>query len=245
MAETELRNTVAWIKHHPYLASGAVFVGGAVLIYLYYSSGKSAPAATQSSGGTDTSYLQAQLQAEAASQQAGIASTEQQNQLTAATTQLNDQLSLGTNTNATNLSIAQLQAQTDQLSISTLGSVSLAGILAQTQQDSINVAGQVSLAGITTAATTAQDSLNVAGQVSLANITANENDTVAQLNAQTAQLYSTNNTRVQLNQENQMTVQQKQSLDAQTYQQWQNSAFIQADNSLRYGYEYALGKPPT
>lgn len=53
---------VKWVEAHPFMTAGAVFIGGAVLIYLYYSGGSSA-----SSGetGQDADYqagLAAQVQ---------------------------------------------------------------------------------------------------------------------------------------------------------------------------------------
>ncbi len=103
-----LHDSVVWVRHHPYATAGAVFIGGAILIYLYYSGGsaQAAPAA----GSPQSDYLMAQLQSEATQAQYGaqlgaIAAQEQ-----TAAVQVQGAVAIDKSRNETQLGIAGLQA---------------------------------------------------------------------------------------------------------------------------------------
>jgi hypothetical protein len=157
-----------WVKKHPVGSSVALFVGGAVILYLYYSGRSTAPAQSAAQPVDDTSsYLAAQLQSEqlqaqqasqlAQVQAAANAQASQVNGAVAVNTQ-NDQAAIdiaGLNASSAN-QIASLeaalgttqsnnQAATDQLNISTSGQVQLGSINASTQQAQIASQTQLGL----------------------------------------------------------------------------------------------------
>jgi hypothetical protein len=175
----ELHKGLGWVKKHPYATAGAVFVGGAILIYLYYDSGSSGAAQPQQATGTDdtAALLNSELQAEAAS-----------NANNASLTALQDQLAAQQDSIAGNISLASIQGSTD---------LQLASINAQTLTDSINAA-----AGVATITGAQNLSLGLASIGALDFQTATESadfDTSSYLNAvtnqnQTNQLFNYLNT---------------------------------------------------
>lgn len=157
MSEHGIANLWGNIKKHPYIASGVVFLGGAFLIYLYYSgSSSSSSSSTAGSGNAYSSYLAAQLQSEQlngqlAAQTAQItaaanAQTQQVNGAVAVNT-ANDQAQVDIATiqaNATS-QIAALQAQLGTTQSNNAATVQVAGINAQTQQVQIGSNTQIAL----------------------------------------------------------------------------------------------------
>jgi hypothetical protein len=105
---------LSWIKSHPYVDAGAVFVVGAILVYLYYS-GSSTAAAPQANSAD--AYLAAQLQSESVQAQYGAQLQAQQSQEAAAA-----------NAVAGQVQIAGLQAGNASQSIAAQQTVDLAQI---------------------------------------------------------------------------------------------------------------------
>jgi hypothetical protein len=105
---TIIGHSVVWVKHHPYLTAGAVFVGGAILVYLYYSGGT--PAASAGGGGQSIDYLSAQLQSEVIQAQLGAKLGTIQAQEQAVAVQVQGAVAIDSSRNQTQLGIAGLQA---------------------------------------------------------------------------------------------------------------------------------------
>ena len=124
-AKGGLGKVVDWVKKHPYVTAGAVFVGGAILIYLYYDSGSSSGAAQPAASGDNTAadLLNSELQAEAASNANNASLTALQDQLAAQQDSISGQISLASIQGNTDLQLASLNAQTLTDSINTAGSV--------------------------------------------------------------------------------------------------------------------------
>jgi hypothetical protein len=136
-----LSSAVAWVKQHPYITSAAVFGVGAVIIYLYYSgSGSSAPAQGASTADPYAAEEQAQLQQEALQAQLAAQVSSQQTAAQIASTQYGDQLAAVQSTNATNLGVATLNAQTTQAGISAQQAIQQQGIAAQVQLGTVSAA---------------------------------------------------------------------------------------------------------
>lgn len=140
MAES-LAESWGWIKRHPYATAGAVFVGGAILVYLYYG-GSAAPAAAPQVDPTA-----AYLQSEATQAQYGAQVAGQQAALQASANQVNGQVQ-----------IANIAGGIQQQSIAVAGTVALAGIGAQRDVQLAGIAGQEDIAQINANAATAQTS---------------------------------------------------------------------------------------
>ncbi len=131
-----------WIEKHPYETAGAVFVGGAILVYMYYSSGTAAaPASTGANSAAaaaaaqQSAYaqeMQTQLAYEAQAGQQNSQLTALQDNLAAQTASINGAVSVASLNNAANVSIAGLNAQTLQDSINGAVSVQTAGIVSNT-----------------------------------------------------------------------------------------------------------------
>ncbi len=137
MANVTFHELEDWIKQHPYETAGAVFVGGAVLIYMYYSHSAAAPAAAPSvsvagAGAGYGAYLQSMLAQEQAANQAAAQSQMLQDQLAAQTASINGAVSVASMKYNTDLQLASIGATTTQDSIA-----ALAGI--QKQQISSNL----------------------------------------------------------------------------------------------------------
>lgn len=130
----ELSETWGWIKKHPYTSAGCVFIGGAILVYLYYSSG-SAPAQAAATDPNAAYLAQEQIQTQYSAQL--------QQQATAAQV-ANAQV-------AGQVQVAQLGATVQGQSIAASQTLGLAGIAAQQTVDLANIGAQTSIAAITTA----------------------------------------------------------------------------------------------
>jgi hypothetical protein len=127
--ESRIHETVAWVKQHPYATAGVVFIGGAILVYLYFSGG-SGPAATSSSGTAQSSYLQAQLVSEATQAQYGAQLGALQAQEQTAAVQVQGAVAVDASRNAASVQIAALNDAV--LNQRTTGAVSIAGLQAGT-----------------------------------------------------------------------------------------------------------------
>jgi len=133
-----------WIKEHPYATAGVVFIGGAILIYLYYAdSGQQ----TAQSGGATTDYLTAQLQSEAIQAQLSAQLSSQQMQEQSVATQVGGQVQIAQlAAGVQNQQTAAGQA-VDLANISAGKDVSLANIGAQQAVDLAQIKGQVDMSG--------------------------------------------------------------------------------------------------
>jgi hypothetical protein len=131
MADAGFQKVKVWVEKHPFVTAGAVFVIGAVLIYLYYSGGSSAAQPAQQTSPLDAE-LQLQLQQQALAAQYGAQSGAQQTAAQISAQQGADQLSAVQSNNATQLGIAQLGATVSQAGITAQQQVQDAGIAAQT-----------------------------------------------------------------------------------------------------------------
>lgn len=129
----EIGKTVDWVKHHPYISAGGVFVIGAVLIYIYYSGGSSTAAAAPSSDPT-----QAELAAQVQLAQIGAQSSAAGDAASVATAQYADQLTAIQDQDQTALAEAQLGATTTQQANTLTAGIQQSGIAAQVQLASIN-----------------------------------------------------------------------------------------------------------
>jgi hypothetical protein len=127
--ESRIHETVAWVKQHPYATAGVVFIGGAILVYLYFSGG-SGPAAASSSGTAQSSYLQAQLVSEATQAQYGAQLGALQAQEQTAAVQVQGAVAVDASRNAASVQIAALNDAV--LNQRTTGAVSIAGLQAGT-----------------------------------------------------------------------------------------------------------------
>lgn len=194
-----LEGARAWVEKHPYVTAGAVFIVGAILIYLYYSGGQSSGQSTQDQGAaSDQSLLQAQLQSEAIQAQAAAAQSAQQSQLAASTaaingqvtvqtTQANDALQAALDADKTQATLASITAGTNQAGIAAQKDVSLAGINAQDVLAALNSKTAISESSIA-----ANENTTIAGfakDVSIANLTSNSQNLATLLNAQNFQAW--------------------------------------------------------
>lgn len=172
-----------WIKEHPYATAGAVFVGGAVVIYLYYSSGSTpAPQASSSVAGAGYagtggygSMLSAELQAEAANNAQQVSLTALQDQLQAQNNSVNGAVSIASIQSGAALAADSITAGVDMASIGAWQSVQSQGIAAgvTTTLANINSGTQLGLASIGAA----NFSTAVSGAEYAANVYQNMNTT--------------------------------------------------------------------
>lgn len=142
-----------WVKKHPYATGATVFIGGAVLIYMYYSGGTPAAAPAQAStagagsgAAAYSAYLQSQLAAEQQANQNAVQTQALQDQYSLGVSSLATAASINANTNATDVNLAKINAQTLQDSIAS--AVSIAGLQTNVDLASIGAASGVSVANI-------------------------------------------------------------------------------------------------
>jgi hypothetical protein len=124
--------SVAWVRAHPYTSAGVVFIGGAVLVYIYYSSGSKAAAAADT---TQSDYLKAQLTSEATQAQYGAQLQALHSQEQTAAAQVQGAVAIDANRNAAAVSIATLQSTTGIAQLRTVESIDLAQIGAALTRD--------------------------------------------------------------------------------------------------------------
>lgn len=130
MAAGTFADSWKWIKSHPYIVAAIVFVGGAVLIYIYYSGSGTAAAATSATDPNADLLNQEAIQA-----QYSAALSSQQTELQAAS------IAAGTTTAA----IAAGQSIASQ-SISAVSTLGLAQIGAQSTVDLASIGAGESVA---------------------------------------------------------------------------------------------------
>jgi hypothetical protein len=159
--ESKFHETVAWIKGHPYATAGAVFIGGAILVYLYYSGGTGTSATPANT--TQSDYLKAQLVSEATQAQYGAQLGALQAQEQGVATQVQGAVAIDANRNAASVTIAGLNDAV--LNQRTAGAVSIAGL----QSSSINQQTSASLAATLAqiGATKTVDLAQIAGAVDI------------------------------------------------------------------------------
>ncbi len=189
-----------WVKQHPYATAGAVFAGGAVLIYMYYSGGSTAaaPAGAASTAGTGTgayaAYLQDQLAAAGQANQLALQSQALNNQASGLQDQyalgvasLNTAASIGANNNSTDIKLANINAGSLRDSIA--GAVSIAGLSTKVDLASIGAASGISIANIqaTTYNTAMGNYWNAYENLNLQNTTASVNAVQSDNNAAIAE----------------------------------------------------------
>jgi hypothetical protein len=122
------QETAALVKRHPYATAGAVFVGGAVLVYVYYSSGSATPAPAADAAQLD--FIKAQLISESTQAQYGAQLGALQSQEKNVATQVQGAVAIDSNRNAAQVSIATLLASVQKQQLDTAKVVDLSQIAA-------------------------------------------------------------------------------------------------------------------
>lgn len=132
MADATATLSELWgkIKQHPYVTAGAVFVLGAILIYLYYSGGTTA-APQNSAAAAAAQEEEAQVQSEAVQAQYGAELQAQQTQANSVADQVNGQVSIAQIQAAAQTATETAQQTAESQEIAAQQTVDLAQIAAE------------------------------------------------------------------------------------------------------------------